>query len=1197
METLLLPDIPYHPGRHIAGARKGIQLSFALLEPVVFLQGHSTGSSACKDKAAVVRGYLHMKVTEPTKIKRTCIYFRGLVQLELPECAPLFHNEYLGNRDLITSGITYLDRGQTVQTGNAYGADVCHIPDQSGTDAERYQCAKKTVQTLWRVQSLPPEYNIGSLQQPRILGTVSKSTIFPVGDYLYSFEFLLHNSLPESINTDLISTRYYLEAIIEPSGPFSSKVVSQLDVPVIRLPAENSLELIEPIIFSRKWREQLAYDVCIFGKCFPLGSQIPIRHVQHRTKGKKRRFLQLPTKKVLLFEKQAGLASYSSYPGSTLRIMTDEGRARTPDIQTTNLLGEESEISDIKLEVQLPRCPEMKIKEKTQRLHFSTKGGSPEIVLCLSTADQDGMGSSKARPVELTIEAPFTILSCRATPANIYVPPYQVEGATEVTASQEGQCGCGQSPRSISLASRHEAEEPKAAARDNLMSVKGQFPGDITQPVSFDISHESANCAARILRTVQEGKGMQEAVRCKREGDSCSRCKQREQKCEFSPSSRKRIVKGQPKAHRDTIDEMKNRLERMESLLLARRRSSVDNNSASSSLGEGKEDDASYCLMDRIGFSSFIGSASGLALLSPRGLQWVSSITHSTDLLDFFLTRARTYMLGWSEEMMSTWQHLRPDDQTPLPPKGSAILAVNYFFAYVNSTLPLFDQKRFMERFNSQYSDDPPTSVAWYASLNAVLGIGALVLEDEIGVSSTVLHPRQNIEGGGHVLSCLRNCYSVFTQLSYSCREVMGVQALIGMAMVLEILLDVEAGYMAIGSAGRLALGLGLNRDCDSESSPGEVEERRNVFWVLYVLDRGLSFRLGRPPTIRDEDIQISEPTDGKFAHLVRLIRIESEIYTRLYSVRAREPDRRSERLAAEDELYQKLLAWQYSLPYEDLRPGQVLHCPNPEQLPSIITLHAEFYNCQLMLWRLEIGAETSSSPEDPRWSSKRRACLAAARDTVKLLDSLQEGGELFRNNLARRLSYYPLCAFVRLFINVLLNPHDPSAFADLDSLRVVLNTMSGPLLTSSSPFALFLFEIFQELTRTAEDFLVRTLSGEANETGHEVPSTMDSSFGIPSDSHTLGGWCPQLPPPFSDYAVLSYEGSAPTREQEPLAKVDQIFSHSGIGASDTLFPGYEPFSSEVQVVDSGLSSPSLHRDWQNPAPLPDSSSSLGPPS
>ncbi|GFF61635.1 hypothetical protein IFM62136_05087 [Aspergillus lentulus] len=412
-----------------------------------------------------------MKVTQPIKIKRICVYFRGLVKLELSEVA------LVGNRDLITSGITYFDRGQTTQLGNVYGADICHILDRTGTDAESGQHIRNTAETSWGDRSLPPKYNIGGLQQPGPLGAVTKSALFPAGDYLYNFEFLLHNSLPETVTTELISTRYYLEALIEPSGPFSSKAVCQVDVPVIRLPAENSLELVEPIIFARKWREQLAYDVCIFGKCFRLGSQIPMRvrltplanvkcrrirvyvsqHVQHRTKGPTGRFLQLPAKKVLLFEKQPGLASYSSYPGSTMRIMTDGGRIKTLGVQSMNLLGDEFETSEINL----------------------------EIVLCLSINDQDGMGPNKPRTVELTIESPFTILSCKATPANIYVPPYALESDRGVIPSYDGQCGCGDSPRSISLASRHEAEAPQTEARDNLTSSKGQLPGDITQQLSF----------------------------------------------------------------------------------------------------------------------------------------------------------------------------------------------------------------------------------------------------------------------------------------------------------------------------------------------------------------------------------------------------------------------------------------------------------------------------------------------------------------------------------------------------------------------------------------------------------------------------------------------------------------------------------------------------------------------------------------
>jgi hypothetical protein len=72
----------------MSGSRKGIQLSFVLIEPVVFLQGHSTGSSSCKNKAAVVRGSLLMKVTDPTKIKRICVYFRGQIKLELSDGMP-----------------------------------------------------------------------------------------------------------------------------------------------------------------------------------------------------------------------------------------------------------------------------------------------------------------------------------------------------------------------------------------------------------------------------------------------------------------------------------------------------------------------------------------------------------------------------------------------------------------------------------------------------------------------------------------------------------------------------------------------------------------------------------------------------------------------------------------------------------------------------------------------------------------------------------------------------------------------------------------------------------------------------------------------------------------------------------------------------------------------------------------------------
>lgn len=102
-----------------------------------------------------------------------------------------------------------------------------------------------------------------------------------------------------------------------------------------------------------------------------------------------------------------------------------------------------------------------------------------------------------------------------------------------------------------------------------------------------------------------------------------------------------------------------------------------------------------------------------------------------------------------------------------------------------------------MGLLNQQYSENPPTSVSWYATFNAVLGIGELVFEDEIGLHSSEMDTLGETSGPIHALSCLQNCYSVFTQLAFSSRELMGVQALIGMVSALSCQIDMIELTMA----------------------------------------------------------------------------------------------------------------------------------------------------------------------------------------------------------------------------------------------------------------------------------------------------------------------------------------------------------------------------------------------------------------
>lgn len=230
---------------------------------------------------------------------------------------------------------------------------------------------------------------------------------FPPGDYIYNFELPLDSRLPETIDVDLGSVKYELEAVVERSGAFRANLVGMKEVQLIRAPAEGSLEQVEPIAISRNWEDQLHYDIVISGKSFPLGAKVPIAFkltplakVQcHRIKvlvtenveyfcNNKRVHRMEPTRKVQLFEKRADAAPSSTFPGSSMRVTAGGGvpydqRAQAaagqqvPTSDPTNLLGNlegESNIgpTEMEFEVQLPSCTTNRERERSTRLHFDT---------------------------------------------------------------------------------------------------------------------------------------------------------------------------------------------------------------------------------------------------------------------------------------------------------------------------------------------------------------------------------------------------------------------------------------------------------------------------------------------------------------------------------------------------------------------------------------------------------------------------------------------------------------------------------------------------------------------------------------------------------------------------------------------------------------------------------------------------------
>jgi arrestin-related trafficking adapter 3/6 len=230
--------------------------------------------------------------------------------------------------------------------------------------------------------------------------------VFNPGVYAYNFELPIDSRLPETIDVDLGSVKYELEAVVERAGAFKANLVGNKEVVMIRAPSEGSLEQVEPIAISRNWEDQLHYEIVISGKSFPLGAQIPIAFkltplakVQcHRIKvfvtenveyfcHNKRVHRLEPTRKVQLFEKRADGPSNSTYAGSSMRITAGGGipydsrdaAARGEEIQTgnNNLLGDlDGNVNvgptEMEFNVQLPSCVTAPSNSKVQKLHFDT---------------------------------------------------------------------------------------------------------------------------------------------------------------------------------------------------------------------------------------------------------------------------------------------------------------------------------------------------------------------------------------------------------------------------------------------------------------------------------------------------------------------------------------------------------------------------------------------------------------------------------------------------------------------------------------------------------------------------------------------------------------------------------------------------------------------------------------------------------
>ena len=448
----------------------GISCFISLAEPTTFLTGldhDGTTRDSHNHSQAMVRGKFQMKISKSVKIKAVSLKFTGKARTEWPEGRqfPIL----LQNERLMALGIpptkveTYEEeslRNQTIPFFNAqfpgsengYGA-LCNY-------ALRPASGNSSVTNLGNSSTTTLNANNGSASQSTFsipglgnrgtktgTGLTSKEAkrlslqslqarsfqkgdspfgptpaqkgfkTFHPGVYEYPFELSIDNNSPETTSLPSASVKWMLECLVERSGTFKSNLAGTKEVLVVRSPSEDSLELVEPISISRKWEDQLHYDIIISGKSFPLGSKIPIafkltplakvqvhklkvyvsENVEYFTNDKKvaRRDTHGQGRKILLLEKTAGRPLAKEYNQSDIRVLAGgeldpearmKARAQAERVRrmtgnasplpepSENLLGDIdlgldhfNAATEIEMQVQLPTC-EMMEKDPTKRM-------------------------------------------------------------------------------------------------------------------------------------------------------------------------------------------------------------------------------------------------------------------------------------------------------------------------------------------------------------------------------------------------------------------------------------------------------------------------------------------------------------------------------------------------------------------------------------------------------------------------------------------------------------------------------------------------------------------------------------------------------------------------------------------------------------------------------------------------------------
>ncbi|KAF4445354.1 hypothetical protein F53441_10903 [Fusarium austroafricanum] len=183
------------------------------------------------------------------------------------------------------------------------------------------------------------------------------------------------------------------------------------------------------------------------------------------------------------------------------------------------------------------------------------------------------------------------------------------------------------------------------------------------------------------------------------------------------------------------------------------------------------------------------------------------------------------------------------DFQYVLPPRRQADHLIEFYWFYVDSLYPFLDRKRWTQAYNALFSGTTMdlNERVFVATLNVILALSSQLVE------SQSLEQRQQASE-----TFFRRSQELAPMSPWEPGSLELVQCLLITSLYLQSAYDPHQTWMVIGTAIRMAQGLGLHLPETSANRPDpeERERLRRIWYGCVLMDRMVSLTHGRPTMI-----------------------------------------------------------------------------------------------------------------------------------------------------------------------------------------------------------------------------------------------------------------------------------------------------------------------------------------------------------